>query len=80
MIDDVAQPQEPAAADAPPSKGGKKKAEPELVDAPFGWDVVGEEDGRRIARWLGRGEAVELAHRIAEVTGETIQVAPATSH
>lgn len=64
----------------PPRKNDGSVSEPAAdQDAPFGWDVVGE-DGRRIARWLGRGEAVELAHRISSETGETIQVAPATSH
>lgn len=46
-------------------------------DAPFGWDVVGDDD-RRIARWQSRTDADEIARRITAATEETITVVPST--
>lgn len=45
-------------------------------DAPFGWDVVGE-DGRRIDRGLSEQHAQERAHQISSVTGEDLDVVAA---
>lgn len=59
------------AASEEPRKRGKKTDE-----APFGFDVVGE-DGRRIHRGLSEREARQEAHRISSVTGEDIDVVPA---
>lgn len=45
-------------------------------DAPFGWDVVGEDD-RRIDRGLSEQQAQQRAHQISSVTGEKIEVVAA---
>lgn len=46
------------------------------TEAPFGWDVVGEDD-RRIFRGLSEQEANQQAHRISSVTGEDLKVVAA---
>lgn len=56
----------------------KRVSKPE-ANAPYGWDVVGQ-DGRRIARSLPKVEAWAEANRIMAATdhAEELSVIPAT--
>lgn len=49
--------------------------EPEQVEAPYGYDVLGE-DGRRVFRSLPFRDAKIEADRVSGVTGETLRIVP----
>lgn len=55
----------------------KRRSDAKAAKAPFGWNVIGTDDGRRIARSLPHSEAQAMATRITSMTGETITVEPA---
>lgn len=55
---------------------GKKKKTDDAAEAPYGWDVIGLSDGRRISRGVSRTEAEEVAARVAANSNETTEIVP----